>query len=60
MATQPDIPPPDTINPAAPPEFPDGPVPDEAPWDEPPGFEPPLPDQDQPDPGLPDIPPPPD
>jgi hypothetical protein len=60
MATQPDIPPPDTINPVAPPEIPIDPEPSQAPMTEPPGIEPPMPDQDRPEPGIPEIVPPPD
>lgn len=63
MATQPDIPPPDTINPQSPPELPvDDPGP-ETPFREPPEIAPDTPNVDEPGQGpdeLPGIPPNPD
>ena len=62
MATQPNIPSPDTIEPAAPPEAPVTPTPQEAPGEpaRPDEIETPTPDIDNPDPVLPETPPPPD
>jgi hypothetical protein len=62
MATQPNIPSPDTIEPAAPPEAPVTPSPNEAPGEpaRPDEFETPTPDYDNPDPVLPETPMPPD
>jgi hypothetical protein len=50
MATRPEIPQPDTIDPQSPPEVPDQPSPDESPYDEPPGFEPGSPQETPPPP----------
>ncbi|WP_230279068.1 MULTISPECIES: hypothetical protein [unclassified Croceicoccus] len=61
MATNPNIPAPDRIEPAAPPETPATPAPLEAPEIDPARpdeIEPPAPDYDNPDPGLPETPPP--
>ena len=60
MATQPEIAPPDTINPQSPQEAPSTPWPDENPGMKPPGIVPPSPDRDEPDVGVPETPPPPD
>lgn len=63
MASNPEIPQPDTINPQSPPEMPpNAPVP-EQPFEEPPEIVPDTPDVDEPGQGpdeLPDIPPNPD
>jgi hypothetical protein len=48
MATQPDFPPPDTIEPQSPPEYPSVPQPAEDPFFEPPEIIPEVPDQDYP------------
>ncbi|WCP12086.1 MULTISPECIES: hypothetical protein [Sphingomonadales] len=48
MATQPEFPPPDTIEPQSPPEAPPGPGPAENPFSEPPEIIPDVPDQDYP------------
>ena len=58
MASQPEIPAPDTIQPQSPPEVPGDPGPIESPGTEPPGFEPPGPDIDQPGRGPSEVPPP--
>jgi hypothetical protein len=60
MATQPESPPPDTIEPQSPPETPGEPAPSEAPFQEPPEVTPTQPDVDFPDRGMPETPPPPD
>ncbi|WP_369405459.1 hypothetical protein [Novosphingobium lentum] len=60
MASIPEPPIPDTIEPQSPPEMPEGPQPNEAPGSEPPEFEPPQPDSDVPDSAPSEIPPPPD
>ncbi|PZU60549.1 MAG: hypothetical protein DI547_02765 [Sphingobium sp.] len=62
MATQPEIPPPDTIEPQSPPEAPPFAPPDEAPYREPPEIPPdgPVPDIDEPGRGPAETPPPPD
>jgi len=63
MATQPEVPPPDTINPQSPPETPASDPPQETPFREPPEFTPDTPNIDEPGRGpdeLPVIPPPPD
>jgi hypothetical protein len=56
MATQPEIPPPDTIQPQSPPETPAPSTPQENPYVDPPGIVPPSPDIDRPDRGLPETP----
>lgn len=48
MATQPEFPPPDTIEPHSPPESPPSPSPMEDPFYEPPEIIPEVPDQDYP------------
>jgi len=59
MATQPDISPPDRIDPQSPPESPTRETPYEAPSpDQVPEVSPTTPDQDQPDRGVPEIQPP--
>lgn len=59
MATQPEIAPPDRIDPQSPPEAPPIEPPAEAPPpDGPPGFDLPVPDHDEPRPILPETPPP--
>jgi len=60
MATQPDIPAPDTITPQSPQEAPPMTTPPETPVEDPPGIVPPSPDRDRPDVGVPETPPPPD
>jgi len=60
MATQPEIAPPDRIDPQSPPEMPPAERPAETPSREVPGFDPVPPDRDDPNPSLPETPPPPD
>lgn len=64
MATQPEISPPDIIEPQAPPEMPpDSPpaeTPSEAPFEQPPEINPTTPDHDRPSRGIPEVTPPPD
>jgi len=60
MATQPEMPPPDKIEPQSPDEAPSAPEPDEYPVTEPAEVEPTSPDRDNPSPGMPEILPPPD
>lgn len=60
MATQPEIAPPDTIEPQSPPEAPPDSPPDEDPVREQPEIHPELPDRIQPDRGIPETPMPPD
>lgn len=60
MATQPEIAPPDTIEPQSPPEMPPAESPSENPSRELPGFNPVSPDRDEPHPPVPETPPPPD
>jgi len=60
MATQPEIPPPDTIEPQSPPEMPPLERPTEEPMPELPEIVPEEPDQDIPDRSVPEMPPPPD
>lgn len=61
MATQPDVPQPDTINPQSPPDSPPIETPEEAPpQPEGPELPPQQPDHDQPSRGTPEIAPPPD
>jgi len=60
MATQPEIPPPDTINPQSPPEAPPVDPPDETPYRELPEIVPEAPDVDEPGRGPDELPPPPD
>ena len=60
MATQPEIPAPDTITPQSPQEAPPMTTPPETPVEDPPGIVPPSPDRDRPDVGVPETPPPPD
>lgn len=52
MATRPEFPQPDTIEPQSPPEYPPYERPDENPMVEPPEFIPDQPDVDFPDPGA--------
>ena len=60
MATDPDMPSPDTIEPGAPDEMPADSPPSEAPMQEPDEIEPVQPDYDQPDSAPLETPPPPD
>ncbi|WP_299309268.1 hypothetical protein [uncultured Croceicoccus sp.] len=60
MATRPDIPAPDRIEPAAPPETPATPDPSETPFREPDEITPPTPDRDNPGTQPLETPPPPD
>lgn len=60
MATQPEIAPPDRIDPQSPPEAPPVEQPPETPVPDVPGFDPVPPDRDVPRPGVPETPPPPD
>jgi len=60
MASQPEIPPPDTINPQSPPEAPPVDPPDETPYRELPEIVPEAPDVDEPGRGPDELPPPPD
>lgn len=48
MATQPEFPAPDTIEPQSPPETPPAPAPTETPFSEPPEIIPDVPDRDYP------------
>ncbi len=57
MATQPEISPPDTINPQSPPESPAPDLPVEQPRPDMPEIVPNQPDHDQPDRGVPETPP---
>lgn len=60
MASQPDMPAPDRIDPQSPPETPASPSPVEMPVQQPSEITPVGPDHDTPDVGLPETPPPPD
>ena len=60
MATNPEIPPPDRIEPQSPPETPPDSPPSEDPFREPPEIVPERPDYDAPDRGPQETPPPPD
>jgi hypothetical protein len=60
MASNPEIPPPDTIDPQSPSEVPVESPPSETPFVEPPEIEPATPDIDEPDRGPDELPPPPD
>src|SRR3546814_14413857 len=60
MATQPEIPPPDRIDPQSPPETPPDSPPSEDPFRQPPEIVPDQPDYDKPDRGPIETPPPPD
>jgi len=60
MASQPEIPQPDIIEPQSPPGTPPIERPQETPFNEPPEVTPERPDYDQPDRSVPETPPPPD
>lgn len=60
MASNPEMPPPDTIDPQSPAEVPVESPPSEAPFAEPPEIEPDTPNVDQPNRAPDELPPPPD
>ncbi len=60
MASNPEIPSPDTIDPQSPPEIPGGMPPEETPFLEPPEIVPEIPNVDEPDLAPSELPPPPD
>lgn len=60
MATQPEVPPPDIIEPLFPPDSPPIETPSETPFEEPPEVDPTAPDHDRPDREIPEVTPPPD
>jgi hypothetical protein len=60
MASNPEIPTPDTVNPQSPAEIPVSPPPEETPFSEPPEIVPETPNIDEPDRAPSELPPPPD